>query len=248
MGTENPLDPIARLACEDRSEIDAEYIDFYVSHAVKSGGPVLDLGCGAGFITVALAREGLEVVAVDFEPSAVQVTQERLQDAGLTDVEVIHDDIVEWSFPDGEFQTVFMANNVLGEVLELEHRAQVLSDIYDHMPAGGLLVLDVPMMREDAIVNHLGQVCHHWMDDSRIEQGWDIAWDPVARTLEGGSRIEDENGVRVLGSTCHVFTLQEIILALIVGGFEVQDYWGTVDGEDLTYQHEHCYVIATRDE
>ncbi len=242
------MDPIARLACEDRSEIDAEYIDYYVSHALQAGGPVLDIGCGAGFISVALARAGLEVAAVDADPAAVQVTSERLHAAGLPEVEVIEADVIEWDFPDREFQTVFLANNVFGEILELEHRAQVLSDLYDHMPVGGLLVLDVPMMREDTIVKHLGQVCHHWMDDERIEQGWDIAWDPITRTLEGGSRIEDANGVRVLGSTVHAFTLQELILGLIVGGFEVQDYWGTVDGEDLNYTHEHVYVVATRDE
>lgn len=238
---------LERTICEDRSEVDPEFIDFYVSRCLKSGGPVLDIGCGAGFITVALAQEQVPVVAVDNDRNAVDLCVERLEKIGAHDCEVHEADILEWDWPDYEFQTVILANNVFGQIIELEHRAQLLSDIYDHMAPGGLLLMDVPMIREDNIVKTLGQVCHLSMDENHLQQGWDTGWDPVSRTLEGAIRIEDENGIRIIGSQTHVFTVHESILSLLVGGFEVQDYWGTIDGEDLTYEHDYCYLMATRD-
>jgi hypothetical protein len=103
------------------------------------------------------------------------------------------------------------------------------------------------MIREDAIIPQLGMVRHDYLDDERIEQSWDSAWDPVNRTLEGAVRIEDANGTRVVGAQTHVFTLQEIVLVLLLAGFDVDEIWGSVDGEDLTHTHTHAYVMATRD-
>ena len=40
-------------------------VRWYVEHCEQAGGNVLELGCGTGRITVALARAGFQVTAVD---------------------------------------------------------------------------------------------------------------------------------------------------------------------------------------
>ena len=239
--------PISRLSVEDCSETNAEFIDFYVQRASESGGPVLDVGCGAGYITVALARAGIEITACDDNPEAIEVANERVALAGDVDVTLYEVDVTEWDIPQDNFQTVLLANNVLGEIIELEERAQLLNTLHGHMADGGRVFLDVPMIREDAIIPQLGMVRHDYLDDDRIEQSWDSAWDPVNRTLEGAIRLEDEHGTRVLGQQTHVFTLQEIVLQMLLAGFDVDQIWGTVDGEDLAHMHTHAYIMATRD-
>lgn len=40
-------------------------VAFYVEHAIGSGGPVLELGCGTGRVLIPIAREGLTVTGID---------------------------------------------------------------------------------------------------------------------------------------------------------------------------------------
>ncbi len=46
-----------------------------------TGHRVLDAGCGAGQMTIELAKRGAEVLATDISPSLVQIAQDRLPDA-----------------------------------------------------------------------------------------------------------------------------------------------------------------------
>ena len=40
-------------------------IQFYVDQARISGGPILELGCGTGRITIPIAMAGLEIIGLD---------------------------------------------------------------------------------------------------------------------------------------------------------------------------------------
>ena len=53
-------------------------VRFYVETADALGGPVLELGAGSGRVSVALARAGHEVVAVDRMPSMLERLRDRL--------------------------------------------------------------------------------------------------------------------------------------------------------------------------
>jgi SAM-dependent methyltransferase len=59
-------------------------------------GPVADLGCAAGTDTVALARAGADVVAVDRDPVARELTTLNAEALGVaTRVRVVHADVVD---------------------------------------------------------------------------------------------------------------------------------------------------------
>ena len=49
------------------------------------GRRVLEIGCGLGFGTAALAARGLEVLAIDSLPECLAATRERLGDAAGQD-------------------------------------------------------------------------------------------------------------------------------------------------------------------
>ena len=61
-----------------------------------TGGPVADLGCGAGTDTIALAGAGADVVAVDRDPMARELAAANAAALGVADrVRVIDGDVVE---------------------------------------------------------------------------------------------------------------------------------------------------------
>ena len=54
--------------------------NFYLDLARKFGGPVLEMGCGTGRITLPVAREGIAVTGVDSSPSMLEVLRRKLDD------------------------------------------------------------------------------------------------------------------------------------------------------------------------
>lgn len=63
--------------------------------AKRKPGRALDIGCGAGTDSVYLAQRGWEVTALDFIPRALEFTQARAREAGVS-VTPVEADITAW--------------------------------------------------------------------------------------------------------------------------------------------------------
>jgi SAM-dependent methyltransferase len=103
-------------------------------------GRILDAGAGAGAHSLVLQERGLEVVAIDVSPEAVEVMRLRgVRDARCADV---------FSFPETGFDTLLLLMNGIGVVQTvpgldrffrrlpglLRPRGQVILDSYDPRP------------------------------------------------------------------------------------------------------------------
>src|SRR3954462_8284534 len=80
----SPYDAIAELYDPWSASV-VEDVAFYLEEAVRSGGPVLELGVGTGRIAVPIAAAGVSVVGVDLSAGMLEVARES---AGLAGVEV----------------------------------------------------------------------------------------------------------------------------------------------------------------
>ena len=67
----------------------------------QASGVVLDVGCGFGTSTIALARSARHVIALDASPARVRLTAARLRAEGLKNATVVHCDRVELPVDDG---------------------------------------------------------------------------------------------------------------------------------------------------
>ncbi len=52
-------------------------VEFFVSLAGEHGGPVLDVGCGAGRIAVEIARAGVHVDGFDLSEQMLRIAEEK---------------------------------------------------------------------------------------------------------------------------------------------------------------------------
>jgi ubiquinone/menaquinone biosynthesis C-methylase UbiE len=97
------------------------------------GKRVLEVGCGAGVVSVALALSGARVTAVDVSASGLRVTDERARHYGVADrVETLQCPAERLSFPDGSFD-LFLAKSVVHHLLIDE----VMPLVYRFLVPGG---------------------------------------------------------------------------------------------------------------
>lgn len=114
-------------------------LEFYARLARDYGGPVLELGAGTGRVTRAVARLGVEVVAL--EPSGAMRELGRQHTEGLP---------VEWLEGDmraldlgRRFPLIIAPFNAFMHLYTLEEQDQALRGIADHLGPGGRLAFDL---------------------------------------------------------------------------------------------------------
>lgn len=138
-------------------------LPFYLRLADEYGGPVLELGCGTGRVTEALARAGHAVVAVDASAAMLERAAERL--AGYDRVSLVHADMRELSLGRA-FPLVVAPFNTLMHLYTLTDQDQALAAVRDHLEPAGTFAFDVyqphlgqlgVLRREAALASALGR-------------------------------------------------------------------------------------------
>ena len=98
-------------------------------------GELIELGCGTGLYTKALAANAGHVMATDLSDEMLAVARTQLRD--LQNVTVEKADCEKTDFPDGKFDSVFMANLIH----IIERPPTTLKESYRILKDGGLLLI-----------------------------------------------------------------------------------------------------------
>jgi SAM-dependent methyltransferase len=104
------------------------------------GRRILDLACGGGRHSLAMARQGARVTGIDLGPAAIATARRRAQRAGLS-VEFVQDDIRHLTY-ESDFDAVTLLFGCFTE-MPLQQAEEVLRHISRSLRPGGLFVLDV---------------------------------------------------------------------------------------------------------
>jgi len=148
------FDRIARLSGEHAHA--NRYEERLLAHVPRPCGQALDLGCGAGTLTVALAEAADHVLGVDLSPEMVRLARQRCADC--TNVEFVVGDFLTLPLSPASFHcitAVAVLHHVpLAAALE---RVKVLL-----RPGGVLLVLD--LFRDTGIGDRLRSVVAFLVD------------------------------------------------------------------------------------
>jgi ubiquinone/menaquinone biosynthesis C-methylase UbiE len=111
---------------------------------LPAGSPVLEIGPGAGFMTVELARRGFTVQAADSTPRMIEIAGRRVAEAGVDRlVRLLVADAHHLAFADGSFTLVV----ALGVVPWLRHAPQAVAEMARVLRPGGHLVLNADNSR-----------------------------------------------------------------------------------------------------
>ena len=78
---------------------DDEFLQLIAKHhAIDSTSSVLDIGCGSGIYSFALAKRAKHVVGIDISSKMIEAANDRKEELGIENVQFIHDDFLAHAF------------------------------------------------------------------------------------------------------------------------------------------------------
>ena len=168
-------DEIARLY-DPWSRSVVEDVAFYVDEAVRSGGPVLELGVGTARIAIPIAVEGIQVIGVDLSEGMLAVARERAELAAVS-VDLRQGDLRDPPVQ-GVFPLIVIPFRTLLHMETDADRRAALRTVARLLAPGGRFVFDVFTPGADDIADTHAR----WVE--REPGIWERAdWDENARTL-----------------------------------------------------------------
>lgn len=119
-------------------------VPFWQRAAAAADGPVLELGCGTGRVTVPVARSGSSVIGIDLSAPMLSRARTRLRRARLTRrAWLARGDIRGLPFPDAAFSLVIAPYGILQSLLRERDLASTLAEVRRVLRPGGRLILEL---------------------------------------------------------------------------------------------------------
>lgn len=251
----------------------ADDLPVYLGFAQRTGGPVLELGCGTGRILLALARAGLDVTGVDDSPAMLDLARRKLDQAGLGGlVELAQADARDLNLSAaglpaqvGEegrhgarsYRLAICAQNTFCHMLTTADQLRLLGAAYRYLEPGGLLVLDV-FNPDPAVLAG---------DDRRLvlmgvttdpDSGHTLIQTMARDVSDAGEQVEhvtlcvDElDNARMVARQVFQLDLRyvyrfELELLLDKAGFALEALYGSYDLDPFTGDSERLLAVARR--
>ncbi len=235
-------------------------VDFFRATAERTGGPVLDVGCGTGRVTLALAADGFEVVGLDLSAPMLKQAEARrsaLPTAVRASASFIQADMM--SFDLGRtFSLIVVPFRVFQFLLTVEAQRSALASMRRHLNPDGRLVIDLfdprldlcappsvpPGPIESLVHPSNGNVVHV----QRLER----TNDPAAQIfIEQWRTTELALDGQILRNLDESLSLRwtyrwEMRHLLELAGYEIDAEYGDYRGSAPAYGREQVWVVRAR--
>jgi SAM-dependent methyltransferase len=219
-------DPWSRSVTED--------VDFYVEHALASGGPVVELAVGTGRIAIPVARAGIDVIGVDSSPGMLAVARAAAAEAGVAErLDLRVGDIREPPVSE-RVPLVLCPFRTLLHMETEDEKLRALRAARALLEPGGSFVFDVfAPSRED-----IEETDGLWLErEPGIFERAD--WDEASRTLSLSVRSDDGSAITF---GLHWLSGPEWTRLLDVAGLEVEAVYGWFDGRPQRGEEDMVFV------
>jgi SAM-dependent methyltransferase len=157
-------------------------VGFYADMARKSGGPVLEIGCGTGRVLIPTAQAGIEIVGLDYSQAMLSTCREKLsrEPADVQSrVELVRGDMRRFDLG-RTFSLLTTPFRPFQHLITVEDQLSCLATIRRHLVDGGRFVLD--LFNPD--LNRL--VDEKYLDEREVEEPFTM---PDGRRVTRRDRI-----------------------------------------------------------
>ena len=232
-------------------------VAFYCNAARQYGDPVLELGCGTGRITLAIAEAGYRVVGLDISERMLErAVQKRaaLPKETRERVHLVQGDMTQFDLQE-KFRTIVIPFRPFQHLLETEQQISCLECARKHLARRGHLILDFfqtdPERMHDAMFQRESMLTEYTLPDGRRI----VLSERVAAFHRGLQRNDVEmifhvthprgkHERLVMAWTLRYFFRYEVEHLLSRCGFRVEALHGNFDGSPLGDNSPEMIFVA----
>lgn len=240
-------------AASRRSAERAHQIDWlWQKLALAPGSRVLDLTCGPGLYSVALAQRGCHVTGVDFSPASIAYAREQAANAGVADVCTFVESDVRAFVPDaGAYDAALFIYGQLA-VFSREDAAALLQIVTTALRPGGracVELLDQERINKKSSTWWYTDDTGLWGDAPFLHLG-ERQWDEeAAMSLERFYVMHLESGAFDEILLCdQSYAVTEMVAMMEQAGFAGADVYPAWDGLALKDAPEWVVYVARKEE
>ena len=125
-------------------------VDYYLRWAEKNPGPILELACGTGRVSIPLAQAGHRVWGVDISRDMLAVFRRKLSllPEVAKNVELDCQDVCDFHFSQ-RFSLIIMPCFSFTHLTTAVQRTDMFNRAFKHLAPGGVLLIDTPLWVPD---------------------------------------------------------------------------------------------------
>jgi SAM-dependent methyltransferase len=232
-------------------------VGFYVDSAKEFGGPILELGCGPGRITVSIAQAGGKITGLDLSPKMLAQAEEKI--AALPADQRANVELVQGNMTDFElakrFRLAIIPFRPFQHLLDVQQQLDCLGCIHKHLQPNGHLILD--LFQTDARRMHDPE----FLEEQQVSQ-YEMPGGRKVRLTErvvAYHRAEQRNDVEMIYHVSHAdgreerltmafpfryFFRYEVEHLLARSGFTVKETFGNFDRSPLRDSSPEMIFVA----
>lgn len=119
----------------------AQEIPFFRKHTLAARGPVLEVACGTGRLTLPIARDGVDITGLDISRPMLERARQKSAAENLR-IQWIEQDCRTMSLP-RTYALIFSATNAMQHLLDTQSAVAFLQSARCALRPDGILILDV---------------------------------------------------------------------------------------------------------
>ncbi|MDZ7289774.1 MAG: class I SAM-dependent methyltransferase [candidate division KSB1 bacterium] len=226
-------------------------IEFYVAMAREGNGPILEVGCGTGRITLSLAETGSEIHGIDASAMMLEILRNKLTARPELSLHIHEGDMRAFDLG-RKFAQIFVPFRAFLHLDTIDDQLAALRCFHHHLLPDGRLIVDIfaPSYRMMSNTQAQNSLPAHYHADGRIITVMDhVTYVHCDQRIEVERHIDTVSPDGTLKRNVEHFHLRyifryEMELLLRQAGFRLDTVYGSFDRRPYDYHSGEMIFIA----
>lgn len=223
-------------------------LQFYMHHVAAAAGPVLELGCGTGRLTIPLVEDGWDVTGLDLSEAMLALAEEKAKRSGVA-VPWVRADFRDFQLM-RRFALAFIPINSFAHLIDRTDQEAFLACVKRHLAPGGRLLISyfnpsLELLTRDPRRRYTVGEYYHPDGSGRVIVTESHRYDRATQInhltwhYQQDGRPEDTRALPM-----RIFYPQELKSILHYNGFAVEAVYGDYDGAPFHGDSPHQLVVC----